>query len=89
MRRKGPARKVRKTYTLSREAVAILEAEKKRLRAESASSALEEILKERYRQNQMERMADAITHYYDSLSEEAVNENRLWGMFAVSQFPLM
>jgi len=36
----------------------------------------------------MERIAASISNYYDSLSEEEMNEERLWGAFAESQFPL-
>jgi len=85
---KANRRKLRKTYTLSSEAVAILEEERKERHAESTSSALEEMLTERRRQKQMEKIAASISHYYDSLSEEEVNEERLWGAFAESQFPL-
>ena len=88
MRRKTVARKIRKTYTLSHEAIEILETERKQRKADSASSALEEMLQERRQQKQMEKIANAITHYYDSLSEEEMNEDRLWGEFAVGQFPL-
>ncbi|HEY6248943.1 MAG TPA: hypothetical protein VI685_03220 [Candidatus Angelobacter sp.] len=79
---------MRKTYTLSSEAVAILEEERKERQVESSSSALEEILKEHRRQRQMANIAASISKYYDSLSEEEMNEDRLWGAFAESQFPL-
>lgn len=81
-------RKLRKTYTLSSEAVAILEEERKERQAESTSSALEEMLQERRRQKQMAKMAASISKYYDSLSEEEMKEDQLWGAFAESQFPL-
>lgn len=81
-------RKLRKTYTLSSEALAILEEERKERHVESTSSALEEILKERGRQKQMANIATSISNYYDSLSEEEMNEDRLWGAFAESQFSL-
>lgn len=81
-------RKLRKTYTLSSEAVATLEEERKERGVESTSSALEEMLKERRRQKQMANIAASISKYYDSLSAEEMNEDRLWGAFAESQFPL-
>jgi S-methylmethionine-dependent homocysteine/selenocysteine methylase len=80
-------RKVRKTYTLSREAVSILEAERKARKAVSSSSALDELLRERQRQNETQRIAASVTSYYDSLSDEDLQEQNLWGEFARSQFP--
>jgi len=38
-------------------------------------------------QEQMVKIAEAVTKYYDSLSEEEINEDRLWGAFVESQFP--
>ena len=80
-------RKLRKTYTLSVEAIAILEEERKERQAKSISSTLEEILTEQRGQRHMKRMAASISKYYDSLSDNEVNEERLWGAFAESQFP--
>lgn len=85
---KASKRKLRKTYTLSSEAVAILEEERKERQVESTSSALDEMLKERRRQKQMANIAASISKYYDSLSEEEMNDDRLWGAFAENQFPL-
>lgn len=88
MRKKASVRKVRKTYTLSSEAVAVIELERKERHDQSASSALEALLKDRARQRQMAKAAASISHYYDSLSEDEMKEDRLWGAFAESQFPL-
>jgi hypothetical protein len=88
MRRSNPSRKLRKTFTLSAEAVAIIEQERKARRSQSASSALDALLKDRSRQRQMTKIAASISNYYDSLSEEEIKENELWGEFAESQFPL-
>jgi hypothetical protein len=32
-------------------------------------------------------MSAAVTHYYDSLTDEEIAENCEWGEFAASQFP--
>ena len=88
MPKKIPARKIRKTYTLSSEAVAVIEQERKERHVQSASSALEAMLKDRAAQRQMAKAASAISNYYDSLSEDEMKEDRLWGAFAESQFPL-
>jgi hypothetical protein len=87
MKRSALARKERKTYTLSSEAIAILENERKERQANSASAALEELLKERRQQREMAEFAASVTRYYDSLSDEEIEEERLWGQFAESQFP--
>ena len=80
--------KERRTYTLSREAVSILKAEQRKRHARSASAALEELLKDRRRQEEMAAVAVSISNYYDSLSEDEITEGRLWGQFSESQFPL-
>jgi hypothetical protein len=80
--------KERRTYTLSREAISILEAEKKKRHSRSASAALEELLKDSRRQEEMAAVAASISNYYDSLSEDEIAERRLWGQFSESQFPL-
>lgn len=88
MRRTPTARRLRKTYTLSSEAVAVIEQERKDRRLQSASSALEALLKDGARQRQMAKVAASIANYYDSLSEEQTEEDRRWAVFAESQFPL-
>jgi hypothetical protein len=85
---KGVVRKERRTYTLSGEAISILEAEKMERHAKSASAALEELLKDRRRQKEMADVAASISGYYDSLSEDEIREDQLWGQFSESQFPL-
>jgi len=87
MLHKKTARKLRKIYTLSSDVVAILEEEMKERHAESASSALEALLKDQRNQKQMEQIAASISRYYDSLSETEMKEDRLWGIFAETQFP--
>lgn len=39
-------------------------------------------------QELMAKIAEAVSKYYDSLSEEEMNEDRLWGAFAERQLPL-
>ncbi len=86
-RRDRTRRKLRKTYTLSREAVSILEAERKARKAVSSSSALDELLRERQHQSEMQQIAASVTGYYDSLTEQDLQEQNLWGEFSRSQFP--
>jgi len=82
------ARKAKKTFVLSRESVKFLEAEKEKRGGESTSSVLEEIIHECRKKQDIRKNDAAISAYYDSLSEEEREENRIWGQFAESQFPL-
>ena len=78
-------RKQRKTFTLSRRAIGYLEAVRKEARSRSTSAVLEQIIRERQQQRECERANAAITHYYDSLTTEEREENRLWGEFSEQQ----
>lgn len=81
--------KAKKTFTLSREAVNFLEAERLRYgRQKSASLILEEIIRERRMRARTKNSDVAISAYYDALSDEEREENKRWGEFAESQFPL-
>jgi len=90
MPRTGPKSsrlKVKKSYTLSPESVAFLEALGKRKRAASTSSVLEEII-QTYRMGQRKKaMEDAVTGYYSSLDSEQADELAAWGNFALDEFP--
>ena len=79
--------KAKKSYTLSPESVAFLETLRKRKRATSTSSVLEEII-QTYRMGQRRKAVDAaITEYYSSLDTEQADELAAWGKFALDQFP--
>ncbi len=85
MTRTAPARKQRRTFTLSRQALGYLEAAKEEARSPSMSAVLEQIIRERQQQSERRRVNAAITHYYDSLTTEEREENRLWGEFSEEQ----
>jgi hypothetical protein len=36
----------------------------------------------------MKRLAASFTRYYDTLTDEEVAEDRAWGEFALTQFPV-
>lgn len=36
---------------------------------------------------ELDEIAASVTHYYDSLTDEEVAEDRAWGDFAATQFP--
>jgi len=80
-------RKEKKTYSLSREAIRFVEAVQKERKIDSASSALDELLREQKQAREMEQASAAITKYYDSLTEQEMEEDRAWGKAAESQFP--
>lgn len=81
------ARKERRTYTLDPDLVRYVEAVKKERKAESASSALETILRESKRKREHQRLEQAINDYYSGLGEAEQQEEREWGAFGESQFP--
>jgi len=67
-------RKPKKSYTLSRESVAFLEAMRKRRRARSVSSVLEEIPQALRRQQERSTIHQAVARYYTSLSATEATE---------------
>ena len=81
-------RKAKKSYTLSTESVAFLEATRKKRRARSVSSVLEEILQAVRRAQAKEALGRAVTEYYDSLTDQELEEQRQWGEFALRNFPI-
>lgn len=87
MPRSSTTRKAKKTFSLSREAVGYLESVRKEKRAGTISSVLEDIIRQQQQAGELERVSASFTHYYDSLTDEEVAEDRAWGEFALSQFP--
>lgn len=82
-----PSRKPKKSFTLSRESVAFLEAMRKKRRARSISSFLEEILQALRRQQERSTIDQSVTRYYTSLSAKEVAEQAQWGEVASQEFP--
>jgi len=78
-------RKERRSFTLSRESVEYLELEQKRRRAPSASSVLDEILRERQQEYERQKLEASMVSYYDSLTDEEMAEDRAWGALGESQ----
>jgi hypothetical protein len=79
------ARKQRRTFTIDHDLCSYLEAVRVERRKPSASSALEDILRESRERHQMRKIQHAMTGYYDSLSEAEREENRAWGGLGESQ----
>ena len=53
----------------------------------SKSAVLNEILREKRREWEIARSEAAISAYYDSLSDQQLEENEAWGAIDESQFP--
>ena len=86
MPRSNVARKEKKTFSLSRDAVEYLHSLRKIKRGKSISSVLEDLIRQQRQAREMERISASVTAYYDSLTDEQVAEDRAWGQFAETQF---
>jgi hypothetical protein len=80
-------RKAKKSFTLSEESFQFLEAVRKRRRASSVSSILEEILQVVRRESGKAALDRAVSDYYTSLSQVESEEQTNWGEFALREFP--
>ena len=81
------ARKERKTFSLDPELMKYIDMVKKKNRIQSASSALEEILRENKQRHDEQQLDDRIASYYSSLTEEEVRQEEEWGKFSEAQIP--
>jgi hypothetical protein len=79
--------KLKKSYTLSPESVAFLEALRKKRGGDSISAVLEEILQAVQRKHEKAAVERAVADYYGSLSEPQAEEQAEWGEFALREFP--
>ena len=79
-------RKTKKSYTLSPESVAFLEALRKKRSAPSVSSVLDEIVQTFQRGQAKKAVERAVADYYASLSAEDFDEQAKWGDFALAEF---
>ena len=87
MPRTAPSRKARKTFSLSRETVKYLESLRKERKKDSMSAVLEDVVRQLQQTKELERIAVSVSHYYDTLTDEQMAEDRAWGEFAETQFP--
>ncbi|HUI54445.1 MAG TPA: hypothetical protein VLY04_05715 [Bryobacteraceae bacterium] len=87
MRNRTTHRRAKKSYTLSPESVAFLEATRKRRHAASVSAILEEILQTVRREQERVSLERAVAGYYESLSDAEVQESAAWGELALREFP--
>jgi len=85
----GRTRKERRTFTLSRESIALLQdlrALRRGSRRRSVSAVLDDLLRALDKQRKREIVEQAITSFYDTLPESAQSEERAWGEFSLTQF---
>jgi hypothetical protein len=80
-------RKAKKSFTLSPESVAFLEAMEKRKQAGSISAVLEEILQAVRREHERGSVEQAVANYYSSLSTDEAADQAEWAEFALHEFP--
>ena len=80
----GSGPKQRRTFTLSPQAVALLE--DLSANSKSASSVLDELLLSLGREKERREMEKRIARYYDERSEEERHGDTLWGDFATREF---
>jgi hypothetical protein len=81
--RTTPQRKLKRTFSLSVQALAYIDGLAKEHR--SASEALERMICEQKAQAEKDRVSAGIRNYYDSISDEQRAENLAWGELAGSQ----
>jgi Tfp pilus assembly protein PilO len=87
MPKSSAAHKEKKTFSLSRQSVRFLEALRKEQRSRSISSVLEEMIRQQQQTKEMKSISASVTSYYDSLTDQLMEEDRAWGQFAETQFP--
>jgi hypothetical protein len=77
-----PLKKERQSFTLSRESVTYIDTVRRQRRSPSRSSVLDELIRERKREDEKAQIEAKMKAYYDSLTDEQVAGDRLWGEFA-------
>jgi hypothetical protein len=80
-------RKAKKSFTISAESVAFLDAMRKKRHARSMSAILEDILYRARAEQEKSAVEKTISDYYSSLTDEEVKEQSQWGAFAEREFP--
>jgi hypothetical protein len=70
-----------KTFSLSDDVLEVLETYRKKQKLESLTAAVEQIVREWEKSD----VAAQVTAYYDSLSEDEVEQDEAWGKFSESQ----
>lgn len=71
-------RKIKRSFTLAPESVAFVRDTRKRRKAGSDSEALDLLLREAILARKQEEIDAAFKEYYDSATDEELNEQREW-----------
>ena len=85
----GRTSKERRTFTLSRESIALLHdlrASRRGSERRSVSAVLDDLLRALDKQRRRDIVDRAITSFYDGISEQAQAEEKEWGEFSLAQF---
>lgn len=83
------APKERKSFTLSRESIALLNdlrLARRGSRSRSVSAVLDDLLRALDKQRKRGAVEQAISSFYDGISPQAQSEEREWGEFSLAQF---
>jgi hypothetical protein len=83
------ARKERRSFTLSKESIALLAelcVAGNGSKTRSASGVLDDILRSVDKERKRKAVEQAITTYYSGLPEQARQEDKEWGEFSLAQF---
>ncbi len=80
-----PGRKAKRSYTLSVESVTFLESLRKKQRARSTSSILDEIVQAFRRSQRKKALAREVSEYYSSLTPVEAEEEAAWGEFGLRE----
>src|SRR5271166_2785289 len=82
MKNANPRTKQRRTFTLSPESLAYLEQQARERKLASQSAFLDELLLEKTAELRRTALEANVAAYYDSLSDEEVEDQRAWGELA-------
>ena len=89
MKKSGRERKERRSFTLSRESIALLTelcAARDSSGRRSVSAVLDELLRSLNKERKRRAVEQAVTRYYNGLSEQTQIEDREWGEFSLTEF---
>ena len=89
MKKGGREGKERKSFTLSRESIALLSelcAARDSSGRRSASAVLDSLLRSLNKERKRRAVDQAFTRYYNGLSEQAQREDKEWGEFSLAEF---
>lgn len=78
-------RKIKKSFSISVESASFIRRSRKERKSNSESETLDALLSELMAFRQQKAIEAAYGDYYDSLSQDEIEEESAWGAFAESQ----